>query len=287
LSAIIGNQSHSSFQSAFRGVFSAILAVVGLAFLRRAGLSFGLWHIEQKLTGLLIPLSILNNNPLYWLHFHASSTFQIAANVVFVAAFGAHFRLVFLALFDSLRFKNRKVGSCFFFPKVLLAVSVFVVSVASGWLERIAGYSSGFKQGSGPFRYSLAIIQVLLSLVYLIWLGVAIVRARFLVHVTETYKFGIYSAALGTFAGVFGVVFLLNLLVAAVRESAVGFVLSHGMSNAFVLLMVYFHWPYEVLHDRDYPGAVSEVPLPNGQERRGTADGRVRSHLIGGDDLQL
>jgi hypothetical protein len=153
-------------------------------------------------------------------------------------------------LFDSLRFKNRKVTKWFFVPKIAFIMILFVSSVVHRVYDDIALFGLPHV-GKDHIEEGLRDIGFGLSVVYLAWAAVAIVYAAIKVDVTERYKFNLYCASGVTAVGSMALAKWLLALFSGLRQSSVVFIVAPGVENLFVLLMAYFHWPYEMLHEKD------------------------------------
>jgi hypothetical protein len=155
-----------------------------------------------------------------------------------------------LALFDSLRFKNRKVTKWFFVPKIAFVIILFISSVAHGVYDNVSLFELPHIKRDF-IEEGLRAAEFGIYAVYVAWAVVAIVHAAVKVDVTERYKFNLYCAAGVTAVGTMALVKWLFALFSRLKQSSVAFVVASGVENLFVLLMAYFHWPYEVLHEKD------------------------------------
>jgi hypothetical protein len=177
---------------------------------------------------------------------HAYFIFDTIARAVFVA----YFRFFILVLFDSLRFKNRKVTTWFYIPKVTFVLIMFASSVVHGVYDDITLFGLPHA-GKDNVEEGLRGTELGLYVAYIIWAGIAIVDAGVQVDVTESHKFHMYCAAGVTAVGTMAVVHVLFESFSLLRQSSVRFVVGSGVENLFVLLVAYYHWPYALLTQKE------------------------------------
>jgi hypothetical protein len=251
ISARLGNPRHTYLQMVLRVAFAVASLVcwrIMLRALRRVPIR--LWHLEQKLTLPLLVLAVLYNNPMFCINAarptHAYFIFDTIARAVFVA----YFRFFILALFDSLRFKNRKVTTWFYIPKVTFVLIMFTSSVVHGVYDDIALFGLPHA-GKDSVEEGLRGTELGLYIAYITWAGIAIVHAGVRVDVTESHKFNMYCAAGVTAVGTMAVVHVLFQSFSLLRRSSVRFVIGSGVENLFVLLMAYYHWPDTLLTQKE------------------------------------
>jgi hypothetical protein len=142
-----------------------------------------------------------------------------------------YFRQFILIIVDSLRFKNRNTGGCFFVPKAVFGVAHFLVLTG---IETL-------------FKVEVKVLKSGMEMVYILWTAVAVVAANLRVDPTERYKWNIYVGAGAIALAILAVVHVLFVAMSRFRTSAVGFIVNYGVANVFALLMAYLHWPYEVV----------------------------------------
>ena len=246
LSETHGYSQHTLFQIYFKTIFAFIeIAFLLLFVVRLRSLPFHLWHLEQQLTIPLVILAILYNNPLSIYTATHPSFFSNIVGDIFEASFTIYFRFFILVLFDSLRYKNRKTDQYFFLPKILYSLLMFVIILISMISE------------NGQIRLAtqtsiLSFINSLLFAIYLVWSGLSICIAFCKVDMTERYKFMVYASSGALALVLLAVSSILFDFLGYFKESALGFVEGYAIQNVFVMLMVYFHWPYEILQDQSY-----------------------------------
>ena len=241
-----GFAQHTLFQIYFKTIFAFIeIAFLILFIIRLRSVPFSLWHLEQQLTVQLVVLGILYNNPLSLItSTHPSYTSNIAGDLL-GAAFTVFFRFFILVLFDSLRYKNRKTDKYFFYPKIIYSLIMFCVLTASMIVDNGKAI---YKPSSSVFSFA----NTFLFCVYLTWAGFSICIAFCQVDLTERYKFLVYSTSGALALVLLAISKILFEFLGYFKESAIGFVEDYAIQNVFVMLMVYFHWPYEILQDQSY-----------------------------------
>lgn len=80
-----------------------------------------------------------------------------------------------------------------------------------------------------------------------------------MIDVTENYKFTAYAT---TSISSFLVVTIFELLsqLKLLRHTSLSFVMVFSVQNCFVLIMTIFHWPFELLTDREYQDTGFDTP---------------------------
>jgi hypothetical protein len=247
-----GVPDHTLFQLYFRLIF-AVFALAFLAFLslRLGPMPIALCHLEQKITIPLLVLNVLFANPFYAIQAFRPSQFLIVVGTIAHALFSSYFRFFVLVLFDSLRYKNRKTNMCFFVPKIGFAVVQFVVAVTHGVSDDVVSFGDSPSERNHSKNF-FEKVEGMLYVVYITWTIIAVIRASAQVDVTERYKFRMYLASAGFSLLSLGVVQIVFKRLDLFSQSSLHFAISFAVQNVFVLLMAYYHWPYEMLHDQTY-----------------------------------
>lgn len=250
-----GSPDHTVFQMYFRTLFSILEIVVLIyAFYRLKKTQFKYWHLEQKLTIPMLILCIIFNNPFYILSASTPSAFLVVSNTIFTLIFSNYLKFFILCLFDSLRFKNRKIGPCFFIPKVTYSLIYLIISLVHSIHQNITSFS-GVKSSTSDL---VQILDIFLYDFYCFWIIIIIFMSSCQVNVTEDNKFMLYLiSGLTAVILLFLVEFILpicNLFT----NSSIHFAVSFSVQNLYVLLMTYFHWPYEILQDQNYTDEKSQ-----------------------------
>jgi hypothetical protein len=235
---ICGETDQVLIQMLFRLLYAlAVLVALFLFTWRLRQTAFKIWHLEQQLTVFLLVFAFLDTDPLCFFDEFKVTRIGVAWDTFVAASFRTYLLFFGLTLFDSLRFKNRKIGSCFFAPKI--------VFFALFWLAEIVRDSE---------VCNIPYIVWFPRWVYVGWaLFVTVNTARF-IDVTERYKFAVYAGvSVGAILVVAGVCFLCAKSE-ELGNTSLPFVVPFSVQNFFVLLMTLFHWPFELLTDRQYQG---------------------------------
>lgn len=221
--------------------------------------------------------------------------------------FNIYLRFFVLVLFDSLRFKNRRIGRCFFTPKLFFFLFFLLFELLSSLIQaKKVGHfqypnsvlqklhstdiNTNFKQfyqneakiskevnlysnerllhsnlffglidncdhyaGNNNFyEKSIFFLSKLFELAFIFWIVFVIVRSFRDIDVTERYKFFVYFS-------VSSLMFLLTevsdwILSRMERfgNTLLPFLFKLSVYNIFGLLMMFFHWPYELITDQQY-----------------------------------
>jgi hypothetical protein len=240
---ICGETDQIVVQIVFRLLYAlAVLVALFLLTWRLRRTAFKIWHLEQQLTVFLLVFAFLDNDPLCFFHELKVTRIGVGWDTFVAASFRAYLLFFGLALFDSLRFKNRKIGNCFFAPKVVFFSML--------WLEEVVRNSE---------IYDTPYVAWLLRWVYVGWALFVLVNTARFIHVTERYKFALYA---GVSAGAILAVGAVTFLCArspALGNTSLLFIVPFSVQNFFVLIMTLFHWPFELLTDRQYQGTEDGV----------------------------
>jgi hypothetical protein len=138
------------------------------------------------------------------------------------------------------------VTPSFFLPKLAIVLALFASSTVHGIYDNIAVFGM-LRVGKDNVEEGIRATEIVLTLVYIGWAALSIVRAGVAVDLTERHRFALYAAAGGTAITTMVVVQLLLGAFATLRHSSVRFVVGSGVESLFALLMAYCHWPYDVL----------------------------------------
>ena len=245
-----GFSQHTVFQIYFKTIFALIeIAFLFLFVARLSTVQFKLWHLEQKLTAPLLLLVIFYNNPLSLFTVSHPTHISVILDTIINCLFTVYFRFFILVLFDSLRYKNRKTDECFFAPKIAYCVIDFLIMVSHGIYDDISS-STQVHSACSVMR----MIEYILFCGYLVWAAISIAVAGCQVDITERYKYIIYMVSGLLSLLLLGMSDLFLGFMGFLENSSLKFVENYAIENVFVMLMAYFHWPYEVLHDQNYIG---------------------------------
>ena len=244
-----GFAQNTYFQIYFKLTFALIEIAFLVLFVNRLQMTqFKLWHLEQKLTAPLLLLVILYNNPLSWFTIAHPTHVTLVLDQIISCLFTVYFRFFILVLFDSLRYKNRKTDECFFIPKIAFSIFNFLVLVS----HRIYDVLSSSSQVIHETYSIIDLFETFLLVIYLVWVGFSIAVAGCQVDITERYKYIIYCVSGLTALTLLALSDIFLGFLGLFENSALKFVEEYSIMNVFVMLMAYFHWPYEVLHDQNY-----------------------------------
>jgi len=244
-----GDVNHPIVQIWFRYMFAIMCLIAFLMLLCRLGkLPFRHWHLEQKITSFLVLFCILADNPLYIQQLIWPSHFGAWANLAFLSVFRVYLRFFIIVLFDSLRYKNRKLQKCFFIPKILLSILDLITDIVVS--------VSNSKEIPDIITHDQAEIvfnarNIVLS-IYIIWAVFSIVKAFAFIDITEKYKITVYTILSSISLIISGLTSFVFGKIQFFNKTSISFLVSFSVQNFFVVLMVVFHWPYELITDQQY-----------------------------------
>ena len=193
-----------------------ILANLGLCILYIIKINY--WHIEQIITVILFISNLLADIPLNLV------SDQSIIHLIFNSISVIYLRLVFLILFDSLRYKNRRISNCFFTPKLILSIVSLTVSI----LETI----------TNSFTY-IKIISWACTLLFYLYITTSIILASVQVDITERYKFNLYIIILIEFVVFIGSAYSFSEFGSTKQ------IVPYSLRNIIGFLFAYFHYPFE------------------------------------------
>ena len=263
---VTGDSDYTVFQIYFRLVFSIFVSMflVGLLW-KLWAIPYKLWHLEQKLTIPLLLLDFIFCNPLYALQAHRPTQNFIYLRTISNALFTSYFHFFVLALFDSLRYKNRRTDHCFFGPKVTFLIIQFLVIAFHGVTYDFVSFGAA-PFGGDKVDHALAHLEALMSAVYYLWVIWSVAIAAYQVDVTEQYKFNMYLATVSSSLLVLGIGRIFFSYFEWFTEKSIYFTVSFAVQNAFVILMAHYHWPYEVFRDHGYVDSTADSSETNTQD---------------------
>lgn len=249
LNFVHGYPPHTLFQIYFKIIFAIIeLGFFIFFILRLSTAPLKYWHLEQKLTCPLLLLAFLYNNIFEFILFRFPTTFMLIIEILINCMFSVYLKFFILVLFDSLRYKNRKTDNCFFIPKIAFSVVMYIFSIAEEIYNELSEFAPQIKPSTSLIRY----INIVIMCAYICWAGFSVIISSFQVDITERYKYIIYITSGITSIALMTIYTILFNVFGFFAQSAIRFVGFYSIQNVFVMLMTYFHWPYEVLHDQDY-----------------------------------
>lgn len=207
------------------------------------------WHLEQKLTIPLVFISIFYNNPLEIIQLFSPSYALLIYYCIAASIFSAYFEFFILVLFDSLRFKNRRIKRCFFTPKIAFFLMLFFISLLHRIYITITSFDTSPTLRHDKVESIFRLIELILHLVYYIWFFVSVILAGFQVDITERYKFNVYFTTCFISLLMLALSHFLHIFEFFENKTLNLFV-TIATINMFVILMLFFHYPYEVIDGR-------------------------------------
>ncbi|OHS93258.1 hypothetical protein TRFO_40432 [Tritrichomonas foetus] len=276
----LGTHDHTTFQAYFRFVYS-IFEISSMFMLvkrmRKDGRTY--LHKEQRMIIPILVCAFLSNNPFYLLQAYRPSHFFFFIEAISSTLFEGSLWITVLNVFDVMRLKNVKLDMNFYLPKLvycgLIAFAHFIHH-----MYRAIGTFSDPPILSDSTGYNLMLFENLLLAGFVAWSLYIFVQSVLTMDLTERYKFVMYSAS--NLALVFLVAFVLifartfNLY----EDSAAIWVSTFVVENVYVLMMIYYHWPYESQHDQTYV----EGEQPSGYKQEQIAE-IADPALINDDDI--
>ena len=247
-----GDPEQPIIQMWFRGIYSASCLISLVLFLMRLrSTNFKIWHLEQKLTAFLLVLAFFADDPFYFIQTLEVTKAGVFYDIISGALFRTYLQFFVLALFDSLRYKNRKIDHCFFAPKVIFFTAFGLIEILHGLIDDSQTTLIMIIMPQ-MVRHIVWVLQQIFAISYIIWMIVAIVKSSRFIDITEKYKFTVYSWVSILSISVVMIVELVISPYKLLKNTSITFVLLFTAQNLFVLLMAVFHWPYETLTDQQY-----------------------------------
>jgi hypothetical protein len=237
-----GEPNHLKFQLWIRtafGLASIATLIVFWAKLRQQ--PRGKWVLEQKLTLALNIASVIGVNPLFPLYLAQPTILQDILNSFLFRFFNSVVFIFMLLVIDHT--KLTQISSCFFVPKLVFFAAQLIIEMAypvlyNGWdILSVEVVEHTLVVSVNYLRNSLYVVFVL-------WFVVRIIIAFRKTDSTERFKLYVYTFA-------FSLVLLLNLSdwilskLAVFKNSSGLFTLHFSSLHAFVLIMIFAHWPAE------------------------------------------
>jgi hypothetical protein len=200
------------------------------------------------MTMVLMVLAVVMDNPFYYIFVSHAFSFLLILDSMAQSIFEIFVKFYILVIFDSLRFKNRKISDCFFAPKVSFFILFLIFHTEQEILR--SAIKQTVRSKASTFEAALANVRILFELAFFGWLGFAVMRSWRDSDIIEAHRFALYLSVCGvmlsvhTFLGCFGYFF------SFFDRTCDYFVIRISINNFFVLLMTLFHWPYEVIADQ-------------------------------------
>lgn len=247
---VYGDRGFAIIACIYRILFAFVIAVSSVMLhCKLKGTPFSMWHFEQKLCIGLLYLAIVMNNPLCPLLIWKSSDTLMFLDTVFHSGYVAYVKFFVIALFDSLRFKNRRISQCFFLPK-LLFFGVYALAQIQYEYTRCVDVQS-VRVGPKPwFDTAVVVVHWSLEVVFVCWIVFVCVRSRQEIDITEKFKFSVYVTVSAITLTIMCALEVLGQSIGFINISCYGFIIRISTENLFVVLMLTFHWPYELISDQ-------------------------------------
>ena len=248
-----GNESQPLLQIFTRCVFVIICMVAFIMLCRRlCVIPCSQWHLEQKLTVILVLTCIFADDPLYILQLIDPTPVGACVEIAMQSFFFAYFRFFIITLFSSLAYKNRSIPSCFFIPKIIFMIIDFVADTLYAMLmtNEIPDESIPIEITPEMENYLFIIKSVIIG-IFTLWAIFSIIRANLFIDVTEKYKFRVYIIC-SIIALIHLVAVLIVEKIGLFNDTSLIFLTTFAIQNYYVILMAVFHWPFEMITDQEY-----------------------------------
>jgi hypothetical protein len=250
VTATWGEPAHLYFQLWMRLIFAAA-NIGGLALFRANLAPFDRreWAVEQRLTVLLLLVSIIAVNPAYFTYVWEPTVLKELLNDLLFRVWTS-FSLTFIWLvIDRLRTQNLSVS--FYFPKILFFGLLLLGQVVEGIFSN---EWEGLDASVDWVRYVTGLFDAgfLLWFVCLVWLVAKAVDS------SEYFKLKVYIAV---FLIVIGVGLPDADLAKWVFLNGSGlFTLHFAVLEAFALFMVFSHWTYDYEFSDEFGKSAGQKP---------------------------
>lgn len=273
LTVYYGEQKTTMILMISKLVFSVIqLLLLVNVLLKLKATPIKYWHLEQKLTVPLLFITIFYNNPFEFIQMISPSYAFLIYNCIVRSLFSTYFQFFILALFDSLKYKNRKTQACFFIPKIIFIFVIFLVSVFHSIYDVITSFDTSPSLEDDQTESVFSFTQNFLYLIYFAWFLISVVLARYRVDITERYKFNVYFATCLLSLLILAVSYLMQKHLIFFKNKTLNLFVAIATQNMFVILMFWFHYPYEVIDEQYSNGETAEIESKDSQEQHAFLD---------------
>jgi hypothetical protein len=243
-----GQPDHTTYQAYFRLIYSIFEIGALMVLLKKSPIKA--WAREQQIVLPLLILAPLSNNPFYLFHAYHPLSLWAVIDAVVSPLFHACVLLVLLLLFDRLLRVSASSGIRDWLSKILYVLPVFVSQAASGF-HSITVSSMGPTVSTSRFEAGLRRFQAVGYLVFLVFLMSIIARILSTEDLTDSPRFHLYLVTFG-FVSLVGLFEIINGWRQLFEGTMVNWVFSFTMHNLLTLMMIYYHWPYEFMHDQSH-----------------------------------
>ena len=248
----LGTHDYSTFQSYFRCVYALFQLFSLINLFRKLKSSGNLYlHKEQRLLIPLIVCSFLANNPFYFFQACHSRHIYFFYEALATACFEGYVWFHVLAIFDILRDKNLVLNTKFYLPKIVICFFIAFSRFLIGAHRAISTFSEPqlFGDSTANLFRSIEIFFFLIFTGYSIFL---FIQSILTFDSTERFKFYMY-----TFSNFSVLVFvvlarILNPIFGIFSGDETENIITFVIENIYVLMMIYYHWPYESQIEQNY-----------------------------------
>jgi hypothetical protein len=248
-----GNVDFIFLEIFFRSLFFIFLLFFFCFMLFRLKIiPYKMWSLEQKLTLLLLLISMFYNNPLYG-NIYVCWTTSYIIDAFAQGIFVSFLLFYFITLLDYQRFKNRETNKRFFIPKVLIFLFLGILMIFEGLIRVFLNINN-----TNSIELFTSLIQTLQELIFQfisfvsIYLFVVIVLAFQEVDPTEKFKLSLYVLS-------FSICLIATLISNTLKiGNALIFTIQFSIPFLLSVLMAYFHCPYDLKEDFIYEKTISQ-----------------------------
>ena len=249
----LGTHDQTTFQCYFRLVYSLFeLYSMFTLFTKMRKDSHLFLHLEQKLMIPLIICAILSNNPFYIFHAYNPGHLYYFIYALSSALFEGCLCLGILIVFEYIRQKNVKFDLEFLFSKLVYCGIIAIAHFLHELHYAIGTYSDPPINGSSSTEFVLRMLEVALLCGFVFWAFSLFSKCLSSIDITERSKFIMYSYA--NIVTLIGII-LFNIIATTFglfKDTPTIEVSKFVFANVYVLMMIYFHWPYSILYEQDY-----------------------------------
>lgn len=249
----LGTHDQTTFQCYFRLVYSVFeLYSMFQLYTKMRKNSQVFLHPEQKLMIPLIICAVLSNNPFYIFHSYNPGHLYYFLYAINSALFEGCLCLGILIVFEYIRQKNVKFDLEFLQNKLIYCGLISIAHFLYQLHYAIGTYSDPPITGSSSTEFCLRQLEVLLLCGFVFWAFSLFSKCISSIDITERSKFFMYSYA--NILTLIGII-LFNIIGTAFNmfpDTPLVEVSKFVFANVFVLMMIYYHWPYSILYEQDY-----------------------------------
>ena len=306
-----GNSSIPFYQSFIKLFFFTINLILIVSFLCRTRCNTTVLHLEQILSIFLLFSTFLIDNPFHYFLIVKLPKFSLIYDEISKTLFNVYLRFFIFVLFDSLRFKNRRIGRCFFIPKIFFFFFFLFFEIISSLIQakkavdfkwpntllqsfkkpnlitnknemakiyknelkfnkRLNMYSNerllhnnlcfglinndvyDGNDGKNFYGKTVYFLSKIFDLSFITWFIIVIIRSFKDIDVTERYKFFMYFSVTAVMFLLIGITDCFLARMKKFANTLIPFLFKLSIHNFFAILMMIFHWPYELITDQQY-----------------------------------